>query len=99
VRFILADGVGQTLDGKALASSAQGMDWMVREMHRATGCPLYEVVRMASAVPARIAGLQGRVGSIEPGKAADLVLLDEGLNAKRVFVDGVETRGVGGVGE
>ena len=45
--------------------------------------------------PARIAGIDDRLGSIEPGKDADLVLwsgdpLDVLSRAERVFMDGVE---------
>jgi imidazolonepropionase-like amidohydrolase len=45
--------------------------------------------------PARIAGIDARLGSIEPGKDADLVLwsgdpLDVLSRAERVFMDGVE---------
>jgi imidazolonepropionase-like amidohydrolase len=45
--------------------------------------------------PARIAGIDDRLGSIEPGKDADLVLwsgdpLDVLSRAVRVFMDGVE---------
>jgi imidazolonepropionase-like amidohydrolase len=45
--------------------------------------------------PARIAGIDDRLGSIEPGKDADLVLwsgdpLDVLSRAERAFMDGVE---------
>ena len=49
------DNVGVMLDGKALASGVMGMDHMVRTFHRLTGAPLWEVIRMASLTPARIA--------------------------------------------
>ncbi len=82
------DGVGVTLDGKALASGVMGMDHCVRTFHRLTGVPLPEVVRMASLTPARILGVADRYGSLEVGKAADLVVLDAELNVKRVYVGG-----------
>lgn len=82
------DGVGVMLDGKALASGVVGMDECVRTFHRLTGVPLPEVVRMASLTPARIAGQDANLGSIEPGKLADLVVLDRGLNVRQVHVAG-----------
>jgi N-acetylglucosamine-6-phosphate deacetylase len=82
------DGVGVTLDGTALASGATGMDHCVRTMHRAAGVPLPEVVRMASLTPARILGVDADIGSLEPGKRADLVVLDAELNVKQVYVGG-----------
>ena len=80
--------VGVTLDGKALASGVMGMDHCVRTLHRLTGVPLPEVVRMATLTPARILGVDASHGSLDVGKAADLVVLDAGLNVKRVYVGG-----------
>jgi N-acetylglucosamine-6-phosphate deacetylase len=45
---------------------------------------------MASLTPARIAGWDDRIGSLESGKLADIVLLDRELNVQRVFVGGTE---------
>src|SRR5207237_4757099 len=78
------DGVGVMPDGKALASGVVGMDDCVRTFHRLTGVPLVEVVRMASLTPARIAGWDGELGSIEVGKLADLVVLDGELQVRQV---------------
>jgi N-acetylglucosamine-6-phosphate deacetylase len=88
--FIKRDGVGMLPDGSALASSVAGMDHMVRTFQRLTGRPLYEVIRMASLTAARIAGRDSELGSLEPGKRADVLVLDRDLNVKRVFVDGME---------
>lgn len=88
--LIKRDGVGMIPAGTALASSAQGMDFMIRTFHQLTGRPLWEVIRMASLTPARIAGQHTDIGSLEPGKRADIVLLDRDLNVQRVFVDGDE---------
>jgi N-acetylglucosamine-6-phosphate deacetylase len=77
-------------DGQSLASGATGMDHAVRTFHKLTGTPLPQVVRMASLTPARIAGWDDRIGSLESGKLADIVLLDRELNVQRVFVGGTE---------
>jgi imidazolonepropionase-like amidohydrolase len=45
-------------------------------------------VRMASLTPARIAGWDAEVGSIEGGKRADLVWLDQELNVRGVWLVG-----------
>jgi N-acetylglucosamine-6-phosphate deacetylase len=60
----------------------------VRTFHRLTGVPLAEVVRMATLTPARIAGWDREVGSIAPGKLADLLVLDEALQVKQVYLAG-----------
>jgi N-acetylglucosamine-6-phosphate deacetylase len=82
------DGVGVMPDGKALASGVVGMDECVRTFHRLTGVPLVDVVRMATLTPARIAGWDHDLGSIAPGKRADLLILDRELNVRAVYVDG-----------
>lgn len=90
--LVKKDGVGMLPDLSALASSVEGMDHMVRTFQRLTGRPVWEVVRMASLTPARIAGQDRDIGSIDKGKRADLLILDRELNVQRVFIDGQEVR-------
>jgi N-acetylglucosamine-6-phosphate deacetylase len=100
------DGVGIMPDGNSLASGVVGMDECVRVFHRLTSVPLPEVVRMATLTPARIAGWDGEIGSIEVGKLADLLVLDRDLQVRQVYIDGRPLaplspggRGAGGEGE
>ena len=86
--IVRRDGVGVMPDGTALASGVVGMDHCVRTFLRLTGVPLVEVIRMATLTPARIAGWDAEVGSIVPGKRADLVVLDRSLEVVQVFVQG-----------
>jgi N-acetylglucosamine-6-phosphate deacetylase len=82
------DGVGLMPNGTALASSVVGMDHCVRTFHQLTGIPLEVVIRMATLTPARIAGVDDVVGSLAPGKRADLVILDRDLAVRQVYADG-----------
>jgi N-acetylglucosamine-6-phosphate deacetylase len=86
--IVRRDGVGIMPDGQALASGVVGMDHCVRTFHQQTGVPLVEVIRMASLTPARIAGLDHEIGSIELGKRADLLVLDRELNVQQVYLAG-----------
>ena len=86
---ILSDGsVGLMSDGKSLASSVRGMDFMVRHMHKVAGIDLPTAVRMASLTPARIVGVDEELGSLEVGKRADVVLLDADFKVDGVWIDG-----------
>jgi N-acetylglucosamine-6-phosphate deacetylase len=91
-----ADGEPFTSDGivgrqgAVLASSVSGMDHMVRTMAGATSASLPEVVRMASLTPAELAGIADEVGSLAPGKRADVLVLSRELEVERVFVAGEE---------
>lgn len=89
-RLIKRDDVGMTPDGKALASACMGMDHMVRTFQRLTGRPLWEVIRMASLTPARIAGHESEIGSLAIGKRADVLVLSKDVAIEKVFVDGRE---------
>jgi N-acetylglucosamine-6-phosphate deacetylase len=88
--FLHKDGVGLMPDGLGLASSTQGMDHMVRTFAAQTGRPVWEVIRMASLTPARIAGWERETGSLEAGKRADLLVLDRQLGVRQVFIDGLK---------
>ncbi len=48
-----------------------------------------EVARMSSLNPARLLGIDRECGSIEKGKRADLVAVDETLNARLTVIGGV----------
>ncbi len=91
--LVRRDGVGLMPDGQALASSVEGMDHMVRTFFALTARPLWEVVRMASLTPARIAGWESEIGSLSVGKRADVLVLDRNLRVQRVFREGVEIKG------
>jgi N-acetylglucosamine-6-phosphate deacetylase len=82
------DGVGIMPDGHALASGVVGMDHCLQTFMELTGVPLWEAVRMATLTPARIAGRDRDLGSIAPGKLADLVVLDRDLQVREVYVAG-----------
>jgi N-acetylglucosamine-6-phosphate deacetylase len=88
--FVNDGAVGRMPASENLASSVRGMDFMVRHMHEAVGLDLPTAVRMATLTPATILGLDHEIGSLAAGKRADLILLDAGLNVRRVFIAGEE---------
>ncbi|WP_369369562.1 N-acetylglucosamine-6-phosphate deacetylase [Promicromonospora sp. Populi] len=53
------------------------------------GVPLPDAVRSATAVPAGVLGLDGEVGSLEPGARADVLVTDADLRPRRVLRHGV----------
>ena len=85
-------------DGKALLKGtdtiAGSSMHLMEGLRRAVsfGLPLADAVTAATLTPAKSIGVDERVGSIEIGKAADLVLLDANLNVKQVFIDGSRIR-------
>ncbi|MCH1495684.1 MAG: amidohydrolase family protein, partial [Rubripirellula sp.] len=74
----------------ALASSIRGMDHMVRTMLNQTQVPLADVIRMATLTPAERVKMDGQIGSLEVGKVADLLVLDQEFNIEKVYLGGQE---------
>jgi N-acetylglucosamine-6-phosphate deacetylase len=72
-----------SLDGSGLT-----MDRAVRNARDMLGIDLPQAVRMASANPAGVLGIDDRKGKIVPGYDADLVLLDEQLKVAQTWIGG-----------
>lgn len=88
---VVNNGESRVPDGTALASSVCPMNEMVRIVRDLVGCPLWQAVRMASLTPASIVGRARDLGSLAPGKLADVVLFDEQVRVAGVWVGGERT--------
>jgi N-acetylglucosamine-6-phosphate deacetylase len=82
------DGEARLTDGDSLAGSTLTMDNALRNAVRLAGVSLVDAAISASLTPARALGLADRVGSLETGKQADLVVLDEDLRVVSVMRKG-----------
>ena len=78
--FRLPDG---TLFGSALYVN-QGVD----HLHRQARLPLVTAIRAATINPALYLGLDGRKGTLEAGKDADIVVCDEHIALQAVYCRG-----------
>ena len=85
---ILEDGVMKMPHRQAFAGSIATMDRLVRNMVTLAGASLSDAVAMATATPARVAGLDDHKGHLKPGFDADIVLLDENLQVTAVYAMG-----------
>ena len=52
------------------------------------GIPLHDAVRAAAVNPARVLGIDAQVGTLDVGKSANVVLLDEKLDVRTVIFHG-----------
>ena len=73
-----------------LAGSHLTLDGAIRNIMSYTGYGLCHAVRFASLNPAKLLGIDSLYGSIEEGKIADLILVDDRFNVKSVFLEGVK---------
>ena len=87
-RVIIEDGVCKLSDRSALAGSIATMDRLIRTVVDIAHIPLQDACRMASETPARIMGIYDRKGSIQRGKDADLLVLDNKLTLCAVYAMG-----------
>nr|MCU0510468.1 amidohydrolase family protein [Anaerolineae bacterium] len=76
-------------DRTAFGGSTTLLGRMLPILTGVVGVSLLDAVTMCSRTPARVVGWGDRVGSIEAGKVADLVVLDDGLLPARVMLRGV----------
>ncbi|MGP3983486.1 N-acetylglucosamine-6-phosphate deacetylase [Streptomyces sp. KR80] len=70
------DGVARLVAGGSIAGSTLTLDQAFRRAVLVDRLPVEQVVEAISANPARLLGMYDRIGSLEPGKDADLVVLD-----------------------
>lgn len=87
-RVIIEDGVCKLADHSALAGSVATMDRLIRTVVQKAEIPLADAVRMASETPAKIMGVYDRKGSLQKGKDADIIVMDENLNIRAVWAMG-----------
>jgi len=80
-------GAPRLPDG-TLAGSVLSMDRAVANVMRFADLTLPEAVEMATLTPARVIGLDRSHGSLEVGKAADIVLFDDDVQVSLTMIGG-----------
>lgn len=94
--YMIGDLPVTVLEGKAtltnhpsaLAGSTLTMIEGFRFLVNQANLSIAEASRAASLTPARSLGLDHLIGSLEVGKRADILMLDDGLNLLKVWVKG-----------
>ncbi|MFJ8213990.1 N-acetylglucosamine-6-phosphate deacetylase [Streptomyces sp. NPDC096033] len=79
------DGVARLVEGGSIAGSTLTLDTAFKRSVTVDRLPVESVVQAISANPAKLLGLYDEVGSLEPGKYADLVVLDAEFDVKGVM--------------
>lgn len=88
--FIVEDGVCKLKDRSAFAGSIATGDRLIRVLVKDCGLDVAMAVKLFTKNPARLIGIDK--GLIEVGMDADLVVFDEDINVKSVFVLGRKVR-------
>lgn len=74
--------------GGTISSSVWPIIRGVYNMAYEVGLPLKDALRLASLNPAKTVGIDKQVGSLEPDKRADLIIIDERVNLYATMVAG-----------
>lgn len=81
----VTDGVARLVDGGSIAGSTLTLDRAFKRAVTVDRLPVEAAVAALSANPAKLLGRYDRIGSLEPGKDADLVVLDSAFDLKGVM--------------
>lgn len=79
------EGVARLVEGGSIAGSTLTLDTAFKRSVTLDKLPVESVVQAISANPAKLIGVYDQVGSLEPGKYADLVVLDSAFDVRGVM--------------
>ena len=64
------------------------LDAACRNVMKHSGYGLCHAIRFATLNPAKMLGIDDTVGSILPGKTANLIIIDDRVNVDTVYLEG-----------
>jgi N-acetylglucosamine-6-phosphate deacetylase len=85
---IIEGGVAKLLDHTSFAGSVATTDRLVRVMTKNAGLSIIDAVNMMTINPAKFMHIDNKKGSISIGKDGDLIVFDENINIKKIFIAG-----------
>ena len=85
---VIVKGRLATLESGTIAGSATNLYDCMKTCVQKMEIPLEDAIKCATYNPARSIGILDKAGSIEDGKKADLLLVDQNLNLKAVLLRG-----------
>ena len=86
-KIIYRDNICRLEDG-TIAGSVLRLNKGVWNIYKNSKIPLHECVNCASLNPATTLGIADKKGSLEVGKDADIVILDEEFNVRKTIIGG-----------
>ncbi|MQY38112.1 N-acetylgalactosamine-6-phosphate deacetylase [Streptomyces sp. RB17] len=81
----VSEGVARLVEGGSIAGSTLTLDRAFKRAVTVDRLSVEDAVQALSVTPARLLGLSDRIGSLEPGKDADLLVLDADFGLKGVM--------------
>ncbi|MGB9758840.1 MAG: N-acetylglucosamine-6-phosphate deacetylase [Thermoproteota archaeon] len=87
IEYISRNGTSRYTDGTLIGTSI-GISELAKRFITFTGFPLRTIAKVASYNAAKLLNLEKRKGSVEEGKDADIVILDEEFKVYATLVEG-----------
>lgn len=87
-RVEIEGGVAYMPGRATFGGSVATAERLIYTMHRLCDVPLTDAVKMMTVTPARMLGVENRLGCIAPGRDADILLFDEDIRIKLVMIKG-----------
>jgi len=84
----ISKGIECRLPDGTIAGSVLKLNKGIMNFYKNTDVPLWECVNCASLNPAAAIGIDKYKGSIEPGKDADIIILDDEFNVLKTIIGG-----------
>lgn len=85
---VIVDQNSARLEDNTLAGSILRLNNGLKNIKENTNLEIFDIINLASLNQATALGMQDKFGSIEIGKYADLIIIDEEFDVKMTFVDG-----------
>ena len=89
-QHVIKKGIQCLLEDGTIAGSVLKLNEAVRNLKNNTDLSLSDVFACASLNPAKAVGEAERIGSLEVGKCADIIICDDDINVITTIIDGVE---------
>lgn len=84
----IEEGVAYMPGRESFGGSIATANRLIYTMTKLADIPISDAVKMMTVVPARILHADNRIGTIAPGKDADIILFDEDINIRLVMGKG-----------
>jgi len=88
IDVIVEEGIAFVADRSAYAGTVTTLDQCMARVMENAGITFQNALRMVTLTPATILGVAQRKGSLEPGKDADITILDSHLKVAHTLVAG-----------
>ncbi|MGF6906475.1 N-acetylglucosamine-6-phosphate deacetylase [Fusobacterium sp. PH5-44] len=85
---IIENGVAKMPDRTAFAGSVATADRLVKVMVKDVGMSIVDAVKLMTINPAKFMNIHNKKGSIGIGKDADLLIFDNDINIKSIYIGG-----------